>query len=251
MVIRYKTSCISCKVEVQNRYFPEHKCKVALTLQCHFCGRNSMNLNSAAQHLVRCGKNPDRINLSHLDNAKNFDQYRKRVQTGEIKHLNQYLKADLMGLPRPEVTLNASEKIKEANRNRVWTPESRKKLSESMKRAVDLNPEAYSSSNRGRTKQIIFDGIKFQGNWELDFYKWCLSKNIRCLRNTEGFKYQWNGERTYYPDFYLPEQDLYVEVKGYKTERDSAKWEQFPKRLIIVQKQDMIDIKNDVYSLLS
>ena len=141
------------------------------------------------------------------------------------------------------------EAIRESNKHRIWTPESRKKHSDSMKRAVENNPEAYSSSNRGRVKQLIYKGIKFQGNWELDFYKWCETNNIPCIRNIEGFKYEWNGNRTYFPDFYLTEKDVYIEVKGYKTERDSAKWDQFPKQLIVVQKQDIISIKQNAYIL--
>jgi hypothetical protein len=33
----------------------------------------------------------------------------------------------------------------------------------------------------------------------------------------------------YFPDFYLPETEEYIEIKGYKTERDEAKWKYFPK----------------------
>ena len=160
------------------------------------------------------------------------------------KGSNQFIK----GTAKP-MTEEGREIIRKVNQNRSWTAEDRLKHSESMKRAVNNNPEAYSSSNRGRVKQIIFEGVTFQGNWELDFYKWCVKQNIQCVRNNKGFKYEWNGTRTYYPDFYLPEKEVYIEVKGYKTERDSAKWEQFPEKLLTVQKQDIINIRKDVYIL--
>ena len=118
-----------------------------------------------------------------------------------------------------------------------------------MKKAVEKNPEAYTSSNRGRTKQIIYNNIKFHGSWELKFYQWCESNNVNCIRNSTGFKYNWFGERTYFPDFYLPDYDTYVEVKGYKTERDDAKWSQFPNKLLTVVKKDMINIIKNSYEL--
>ena len=138
----------------------------------------------------------------------------------------------------------------ESNKNRIWTAESRAKHSASMKKAVENNPESYSSSNRGRTKQIIYNGVKFQGSWELEFYKWCERNDVKCQRCTEGFRYEWNGLRTYFPDFYLPDSNIYVEVKGYKTERDTAKWEQFPKQLLIIEKKDILAIVQNKYILV-
>lgn len=47
------------------------------------------------------------------------------------------------------------------------------------------------------------------------------------------------GDRTYYPDFYLPQDDLFIEVKGYETERDRAKWRDFPLKLKVIRKSDI------------
>jgi len=201
-------------------------------LKCIFCNRDEKSLNSKAQHELYCKSNPD---------AKV-----KKASMGMLgkQGSNQFIK----GTGKP-MTDKGKESIRVSNKNRVWTTETRANHSVSMKKAVENYPESYTSSNRGRTKQIIFNGIKFQGNWELEFYKWCVSNNILCIRNSEGFEYEWNGSRTYFPDFYLPEKNTYVEVKGFKTERDSAKWEQFPKQLIIVQKQDIISINKNSYIL--
>ena len=118
-----------------------------------------------------------------------------------------------------------------------------------MKEAVKNNPDSYTSSNRGRTKQIEFDDIKFQGNWELEFYKWAKANNLNPKRATDGFTYIWNGERTYFLDFYIESKDLYVEVKGYKTDRDEAKWKQFPKELLIVDKKAIDKIRKNSYTI--
>ena len=116
-----------------------------------------------------------------------------------------------------------------------------------MKRAVQQNPESYTSSNRGRTKQIEYDGVKFQGQWELDFYRWAKDQDLDPKRPNRSFRYVWNGERWYHPDFYLPKLDTYVEGKGYETDRDRAKWSQFPEKLVIIKEQQIKDIKKGTF----
>lgn len=199
-------------------------------LKCKFCHRDEKSNKSKSQHELYCKSNPE--------GQKRKPSYGMLGKKGS----NQFIK----GTAKP-MTEAGKEAIRELNRNRPWTAETRAKHSASMKKAVENNPEAYSSSNRGRVKQIEYNGIKFQGNWELDFYKWCVTNNVLCERNTKGFKYEWNGTRTYFPDFYLPEKDEYVEVKGYQTERDTAKWNQFPNTLRLILKEDIMKIRRQEF----
>jgi hypothetical protein len=213
--------------------------------KCTFCDREFKTKNACAQHSIRCSCNPNKIDLSYLVGGANFSEYIKKLKTGEFVKENK----NQWSNPNYVMSDSTRQKIIDANTRRLWSDQSKEKHSVSMKKAVENHPESYTSSNRGRVKQIVYKGIKFQGNWELDFYKWCETNSISCIRNTEGFKYEWNGNRTYFPDFYLIEKDMYVEVKGYKTERDSAKWEQFPKQLIVVQEQDIMSIRKNIYTL--
>jgi hypothetical protein len=150
------------------------------------------------------------------------------------------------------LTPEGRERIRQAtairNKANFANPEFRKKHRESMKRAVVQNPESYSSSNRGRTKQIIVDGIKLQGQWEVDFYLWAKTQGLNPKRPTEAFRYVWNGERWYHPDFYIESKDLYVEVKGYETDRDRAKWSQFKKKLCIIKAKEIKQIRNGCFT---
>ena len=128
------------------------------------------------------------------------------------------------------------------------TDENRLKVSEGMKRAVLKHPESYTSSNRGRVKQIIIDDVKLHGSWEAIFYIWAKENNLKPNRCLKGFDYFWNGKiRKYFPDFYLPDLNLYVEVKGYETEQDREKWKQFPERIIVLKKNEIQEIKKDLY----
>lgn len=126
--------------------------------------------------------------------------------------------------------------------------ERRKKISEAMKKRIAKNPELFMGGRRGRTKQVIIDGVKLQGNWEVEFYKWAKLSGLDPQKCAKGFPYEWNGIRTYFPDFYLPSLDLYVEIKGYERERDIAKWSQFPEKLIVLKKQEIEQIKNGTFS---
>ena len=65
-----------------------------------------------------------------------------------------------------------------------------------------------------------------------------------------GFEYEWNGKRTYFPDFYIESMDMYVEVKGYETERDRAKWLQFKGKLRIIKEEDIKQIRKGCFERL-
>lgn len=165
---------------------------------------------------------------------------------------NQWTKAKETGIPYvlSETTRKKLSVSSKKTNNKRWSKEeNRLKQSESMKKAVEKYPESYTSSNRGRTKQIIKDGIKFQGKWELDFYDYCKNNQIQIKKCDEWFEYEWNGTRKYFPDFYLSDLDLYIEVKGYETDRDRAKWNAFPKKLKVIKKEDIKQIRNNTWRL--
>ena len=163
---------------------------------------------------------------------------------------NQWTKAKETGVPyiiKDETRKKLSNHTKSMNLKHWSNPDNKIKHSIAMKLAVEKYPESYSSSNRGRTKQIIIDGVKLQGKWEADFYTWAKSEGLNPKRPDVGFKYTWKGIRTYFPDFYLPSLDLYIEVKGYETERDTAKWTQFPKKLFVIKAKEIKEIRKGIF----
>ncbi len=102
--------------------------------------------------------------------------------------------------------------------------------------------------NSGRCAHLTYlkkDGkeIKIQGTWELKLAKFLDSIGIKWEKNRLGYKYLFEGkEKTYFPDFVLPDIDVYIEVKGYQTSKDDSKWSQFPKKLLIVKRKDINDL---------
>jgi hypothetical protein len=157
----------------------------------------------------------------------------KRKELG-IRGVNQYTKAKSLGLPIPEMSEETREKISKGGRGRVITKEERASRSISMKIAVEKHPESYTKNNvSGRVKCIDYRGISFKGSWEVDVAKWLDKQNINWQYEPKYFEYEWRGVRKYYPDFYLVDFDIYLEVKGYATDRDVAKWKAVPNLCVL------------------
>lgn len=226
-------------------------------MKCQYCDKPAKSKNSKSQHELRCKHNPDHISLQYLTQRGPIGQgiieptpceFCGKTHTTKSSLNNHRIRCPQNPNRRIQaMTESGKEKSRlanEAKSKRIWSdPEFRKRHQDSMRQAVENNPESYTSSNRGRTKQIEYDGIKFQGQWELDFYKWAKDQGLDPKRPNKGFSYQWNGQRKYFPDFYIDSLDSYVEVKGYETDRDRAKWNQFPERLIIIKEQQIKEIR--------
>jgi RNA polymerase-binding transcription factor DksA len=140
---------------------------------------------------------------------------------------------------------------------KIWTDDYRKQHSLLMKQIVRKHPDSYSRNNVcGRVKSYetidsYGNTTKCLGKWELLVVDFLNKNSIKWTNKIdETFEYFWNGSvHQYFPDFKLPENDIYIEVKGFERERDKAKWSQFPKKLIIIKKTEIKKIKNGTYSL--
>lgn len=218
--------------------------------KCKYCGKECQSKNSLIQHEIRCTKNPNRINCDNSTN--NLAEYTKKLREGLISknNTNQYTKAKNLGLSKPEMSIETREKLSRAMLGKNHTAETKDKISKSMQRAVREHPESYSASNvNGRVKKIKYKDIYLDSSWEVIVAKYLDSLNIIWEKPTIGFNYIYdNNPHIYYPDFYLPQYDRYIEVKGHKRQRDLAKWESVP-NLIIISKKEISDIENNTYKL--
>lgn len=131
-----------------------------------------------------------------------------------------------------------SQKLKEGWKNNKYchvAPKDVEKwknnISKSRKELLLKNPNLCANYyNRGYVKTYKYKDAILQGTWELRFAIWCDNHNIKWAKNKESFDYIYKGQKhKYFPDFYLPVLDIYIEIKGYKIERDDFKWSQFPK----------------------
>ena len=191
-------------------------------LNCAFCGRLCKNKNSLAQHETRCHSNPNRIvckgNFTghtawNKGLTKETDErvLRNSIATGTAQR----------GLPK-----------------RKHTEEEKRKISASMKLVRQENPFWHCGNN----KRVSYKGYWCDSSWELAYVVYCIDHNISITRNTEHFPYIFEeNERSYFPDFYLPELCIYVEIKGYMNDRSLCKIQQFPsdKKIVVLQDKEM------------
>lgn len=107
---------------------------------------------------------------------------------------------------------------------RPHTAEVRQKLSR-------LMHERYARgwvATGGRCKKICYESpyagrVRLDGTWELLVGKLLDQAGIRWQRNRRGYPYRGRDgkQHRYFPDFYLPDLGLFIEVKGY-LDPDSA-----------------------------
>lgn len=185
-------------------------------LKCRFCGKKCENKRSFSNHERCCPANPNRkISIGN---------------TGK-KGCNHYTKAKELGLPKPEMPQESRDKISKNNKSR--SPEFNKengiKISKTINEKI-ANGEWHTSL--ARHLHCNYNGVDLHCSWELAYAKYLDANNISWIRCKNSFPYSFEDKiRKYTPDFYLIESDEYIEIKGYKTPKDDAKWDQFPNHL--------------------
>ena len=193
-------------------------------------------LKKLEKSCVKC----DQKFFTSMPFAKYCDAHRKKI----VQDVKKFVPPQQIPPEKIEQRAQKSKIMKE-----WWTDERRKKQSEKMKEVVSSNPNSYKGRNRGKVRKVEIDGIVVTGNWEAEFYRWAKEKNLNPQQCDRGFTYHFSGERTYYPDFWLGSIDVYVEVKGYETEKDRCKWSQFPKSLVIIKRKEIDEIKNSTFTV--
>lgn len=150
-------------------------------------------------------------------------------------------------LSRVSPSKETREKLSKKFKGKKYSEEQKKRISNYMKKAVENHPESYSSCNRSRAKRTIVDGVRFDSTWEIIFYYWAKEAGLNPQRCLESFSYEWQGNRKYFPDFYISSLDLYVEIKGQATDQDRAKWSNFPKNLKVIMKDEIEEMKKGTF----
>jgi len=211
---------------------------------CVFCLKECKNDNSLRNHQRLCKLNPNK--QTTIFHSIEF----KQKNAKNNNRSNQYIKAKKEGTTY--ILSDDVRKIMKEKNVLRWDDEKRKKWSEFMKIQANKNvinhPESYSYKNFcGRSKKTLYNGEWMHSNWELEVAKWLDSKEITWTKKMQSFEYEWNGEtRQYFPDFYLIEFNLYIEVKGYQTDRDIAKWKSVP-NLIVLKDREIKKIRSDEF----
>lgn len=185
-------------------------------MNCKFCGKECKNDNSLRNHQRLCKLNPERQTTCFQDSEK-------RKEIAKIRgSKNQWSDPDYTMSDDTRKKLSEGTKRRNANESE----ETKAKRKATIAKKVE-NGEWHVSL--AKNLHYNYNGVDLHGKWELNYAKWLDKNLIKWQRCKESFEYVYNGKkRRYTPDFYLIESDEYIEIKGYKTEKDDAKWSQFP-----------------------
>jgi hypothetical protein len=170
-------------------------------LCCVFCSKQIKSVSSYRQHYVRCKDNPNKIECKPGMGMLGKTGWNKGLtkETDERVRINSENAAKVMRKQYAE----GIRKIKPMSK------ENRRKLSE--------RQSLFNTG--GKSKWYSVAGQKVQGTYEKKFAESLEEQNIRWEKiktNNHIFSYiSDNKEKTYAPDFWLPELSVYVEIKGY------------------------------------
>lgn len=76
-------------------------------------------------------------------------------------------------------------------------------------------------------KRDKYNDIYFRSSWEINFAKFLDLSNVKWKYESKTFDL---GNTTYTPDFYLPEFDCYIEIKGYWRTDALNKYKRFKRK---------------------
>lgn len=201
-------------------------------LLCKYCGKECKNHNSLINHERLCRSNPNK-------QRSNLSGSREPWNKGKTKEIDARIMA---GTDKRKRSIETGRYIPHKTKH---SEEMKLYLSKKMKERYDSGWECVAGRcPKYNYSSPIAGDIKVDGSWELTFCQYADKVGLTWRRNLDRFVYiKPDGKKsTYQPDFYVAEWNSYVEVKGYETELDRAKWSQFPENLIILRRSDISEL---------
>lgn len=122
------------------------------------------------------------------------------------------------------------------------TAKHRKRLSEIVTERLTSGGNVYSRSRRGRRADL--GGSFFRSAWEANVARWLTFHGRKWLYEPKTFWFETvrRGARSYTPDFFLPDENRYIEVKGWMDAKSRTKLKRMAKYFPDVQ-IEVIDAK--------
>jgi hypothetical protein len=148
-------------------------------------------------------------------------------------HLEKgYISGEKNPMKNPEIAVKAGKKRSE----RFKSDENFKNMTRELVKKAWAEGK-FDGVKVGKCKWFDFeksDGsiCKLQGTWELAYARWLQNEGVNFVAHKGRIKYKdENGsEKSYYPDFYLPDSDEYIDIKNkYHFSLNEKKWENIKK----------------------
>lgn len=139
----------------------------------------------------------------------------------DIKYKKECTMIDKFGyktnLIVPDIHKKAIENSlsEESKNKRIKTNIERYGFDNVMKNS-EISTKSIKKSLENNFKKYNYQNLSYQGSYELDFLKYCNSKNIiDKITKIDNIRFYYDGKfRFYIPDFYIPELNLIIEIKS-------------------------------------
>lgn len=159
-------------------------------LNCEFCRKECKNKNALAQHQIRCRSNPDRIDMSGSNNP-HFNK----------KGSNQWKSGDYI------ISDETRHKLSIAHKGKTHSQETKEKLSRHAKKN--------GFGGVAQSRRIKYNDRTLGSSYELKVAISLDENNIQWDTCKRFIYTDPSGKRrTYTPDIYLPEYDVYLDPKN-------------------------------------
>lgn len=181
-----------------------------IIFKCSFCEKAYKRISDQHQHEKWCKNNPNHlIKQSPANSKKWLDAMHAKKGHGT----NQYVKAKELGLPKPIISEETRNKLSKTSKGRKHSETSKQKISESMRKLIQEGNREYSFLHR---KSYEFEGERLDSSYELQVAQELKEHNIKFEIHPKGLKYIGDDGkiRTYFPDFYLKDYDVYLDPKN-------------------------------------
>jgi hypothetical protein len=159
---------------------------------CIFCNKECKNNNSLKNHQIRCRENPNR-KVQRNGGSGGWNKGLTKEDDPRIGHSQQ-----------------TKEKIRLANKNRLWTYQS-----EEFKEKQRQNALKRGLGGVTQSRWIVYNGKTLGSSYELEVAK-SLDENGVTWDTCSKFYYidRLNKKRSYTPDLYLIDYDVYLDPKN-------------------------------------
>lgn len=217
-------SCIECNIKIKK--FPNAGGAETCSLECRKLARHKINLNrkQSESHIQKRISNTDQIAKETTRQNTMTEKYGSLVHIPNTEERSAKISNALKGKIR---TTEHTKKIIESKRKNGTlrhSISSKSKIKDMLLKYyqegddqnINIPKNIIKSNGRGH-KTGIFNDIHYRSSYELLFLRFCERNEIN-VKSAESkqfrIRYTIDGKKHwYYPDFYLPDFDIIIEIK--------------------------------------